>query len=462
MSLSPSMTTRTRSRSSEEKKMRSSDNPTQQQPIAKGKRSKQEEESEGKDCNNGSITTQDSGTNPLSVLSSDNCTVQTLTVSDQHATLLISHGKDLPVKSSDAASVNDEAVSSSSVKSLLKLTLVPFHKAILGSNPVLSPQDSESPERNFQIHKNAEASAQMVSFLKGYEFKLKSESGAEYSYYTARPSNNLHNLLSTNINTNAPDPPIHKDTENHASLKAATVTLPSPFSTCDEFQFGSFDVELISPANNRQISRAMPSLGSTLIHETPQLYQNIVQPYIQSIVDGGSLGWINNIIQVKKEKERLLVNSDQFIINIDTKWRTHPPPLTTPREQWYDHKSVADLYCLGIIKQKGIASLRDLRGEHVPMLKSIQQQGFDAIENIYGVKSDQIRCFVHYQPQFYHFHVHFTRLENEVGSTVERGHLVCDIVQNLEMDPQYYCKRTIAYKLKKGAPLQNLIENHVM
>ena len=39
--------------------------------------------------------------------------------------------------------------------------------------------------------------------------------------------------------------------------------------------FGGIDVELISPANERQIYRAMPSFESTLIHDhTPDMYQN--------------------------------------------------------------------------------------------------------------------------------------------------------------------------------------------
>jgi m7GpppX diphosphatase len=242
-----------------------------------------------------------------------------------------------------------------------------------------------------------------------------------------------------------------------------TVAIPSPPPASPPPQvstFGGLDVELISPANERQISRAMPSFGSTLIHETPDMYQKVVYPYIKSIVDSGSLDWINNVIDGKKETERLLVDTSQFVVSIDTKWRSHPPPLTTPREEWFGHPSVEDLYCLAIVKKEKdssiIATLRDLRGEHIPMLKNLQKDGLTAIEKIYGIQSDQIRCFVHYQPQFYHFHVHFTRLENEVGSTVERGHLLIDIIQNLEMDPLYYTKRKITYKLKKQSPLHTL------
>jgi hypothetical protein len=49
-------------------------------------------------------------------------------------------------------------------------------------------------------------------------------------------------------------------------------------------------------------------------------------------------------------------------------------------------------------------------------------------------------------------------LENEVGCAVERGHLISDVIQNLSLSPvDYYEKRTISYKLKKGAALQGII-----
>ena len=204
----------------------------------------------------------------------------------------------------------------------------------------------------------------------------------------------------------------------------------------------------------------MPSLSLCIVEETPQIYNNIVKPYIQSIVEGGkSLNWIYNIIEGKKEQERLLVNTDAFIINIDTKWRSHPDTFTTPRKEWYQHKSVEDLYCLGIIKQRDIATIRDLTVEHVPVLRSMKDAGLEMIEQVYGVSGDQIRVFVHYHPQFYHFHIHFTRLQNEIGAVVERGHLVSDIIQNLELTGEYYQKRTISYKLKVSSPLYLLIQN---
>lgn len=361
---------------------------------------------------------------PSNILSSEGCIAQTLTISNQHATLLLtSQNNNACEEKRDSSGSNKEK---KEVKSILKLSLVPFHKETLGSNPVMASNDTLKPELKV-LESNPKASNQIISFLQSYNFHLKSESGAEYSYYNATPSPSQVSRLSNRV-------------------------------CSDAARAGSMNVELISPASDRQIKRAMPSNSTSLIEETSEMYNLVVKPYIQSIVDGRSLDWIFNIISGEKEKERLLLDHKSFIINIDTKWRSHPDTFKTPREDWYQHSSVGDLYCLGIIKQKSVATLRDLTKDHIPMLKAMKQEGLDIIDKTYGVKSDQMRVFVHYHPQFYHFHVHFTRLHNEIGSQVERGHLVSDIIQNLELDGDYYAKRTISYKMNITSPLYLLIK----
>ena len=256
----------------------------------------------------------------------------------------------------------------------------------------------------------------ILNFLSAFDFRLTSESGAEYSYYEALP-------------------------------KKQEMGSPTTISNASPTQ-GGCRMEMISPATDRQVARAMPAPKTALVHETPEMYQAVTEIIIASICNSGSLSWIKNVVEGKKEVERLLVNHEDFILNIDTKWKSHPDPLSTPRSEWYQHSAIADLYCLGIVKQSGLRSLRDLRGEHIPLLTAMAKEGMVAIKKIYGLESSQIRIFVHYQPQFYHFHVHFTRLENEVGCAVEKGHLVSDIVQNLDMDSDYYTKRTISFRLR--------------
>lgn len=194
-----------------------------------------------------------------------------------------------------------------------------------------------------------------------------------------------------------------------------------------------------------------------MVQETPELYEAVVKPHIAATVQSGSLGWVANVVDGTKEKERLLLDHDSFILNIDTKWRSHPDPLTTTRESWYGHSSIQDLYCLAIVKDSRLASMRDLRSNDIPMLAAILELGMSKIEETYGISGNQLRVFCHYQPQFYQFHVHFTRLENEIGCQVERGHLLTDIIQNLQMREDYYAKRTISYKLKTSSDLYKLL-----
>jgi len=416
---------------------------------------------------------------PMSILNSNGCTAQTLTISDYHATILLTHNEfnstnKIQNSSSFANSIENhtEGVRSKSInndnkaeekedidafqgketiQSILKLRLSPFHRIILGRSNISKSEEREMAQPDATSF-DAETSSQIISFLQGHNFTLTTDSGEEYSFYNGNPSNIK---VSSSAMTNIKD--TFRNVQN--SINNQVKNTDNEGTTVQSIlKPGSFQVELIAPATERQISRCMPSPAMVLIQETPQLYEKITLPHIQSILKSDSLDWIQNILNGTKEKERRLLETPDFIIGIDTKWRSHPDPIATPKEQWLDHHSVSDLYCLGIVKDKSIRTLRDLRREkHAEMLASIEKEGIRIIQSVYGVKEDQIRIFVHYQPQFYHFHVHFTRLENESGCSVEKSHLISDILQNLDLDDDYYQKRTITYKLKKTDPLFNLL-----
>ena len=53
-----------------------------------------------------------------------------------------------------------------------------------------------------------------------------------------------------------------------------------------------------------------------------------------------------------------------------------------------------------------------------------------AIEEQFGVHEDQLRIFVHYQPSYYHFHVHFCHvtLAASPGMAVGKAHLLDDVI----------------------------------
>lgn len=114
------------------------------------------------------------------------------------------------------------------------------------------------------------------------------------------------------------------------------------------------------------------------------------------------LQWVYNILEHKKESERIIFEDPDkelgFILLPDLKW---------------DGKTVETFYSIAIAHRLNIKSLRSLAAEHLPLLKNIQSKGAAAIYEKFGLDETQLRVYIHYQPSFYHFHVHFTFLKHE-------------------------------------------------
>lgn len=70
----------------------------------------------------------------------------------------------------------------------------------------------------------------------------------------------------------------------------------------------------------------------------------------------------------------------------------------------------------------------------------------EAVLQHYSLPGSKLRVYLHYQPSYYHLHVHFTKLGYEApGCGVERAHLLSDVIQNLQSDPQFYKSRTLSF-----------------
>ncbi|XP_041098438.1 m7GpppX diphosphatase [Polyodon spathula] len=173
-----------------------------------------------------------------------------------------------------------------------------------------------------------------------------------------------------------------------------------------------------------------------LIQESGEDYRSITLPYIQE--QSFSVQWVYNILEKKAEADRIVFEDPDpqngFVLLPDFKW---------------DQKQLDDLYLIAICHRRGIKSLRELTSDHLPLLQNIQQDGQAAIMKRYGVPSHRLRVYLHYQPSYYHLHVHFTALGYETpGCGVERAHLLSDVIQNLQSDTQYYHSRTLTYPLR--------------
>lgn len=69
----------------------------------------------------------------------------------------------------------------------------------------------------------------------------------------------------------------------------------------------------------------------------------------------------------------------------------------------------------------------------------------------------QLRIYLHYQPSFYHLHVHFTYLLHTApGIHCERGHLLQTVIGNLELATDYYRRATLPFTVVRQHKLYGL------
>jgi m7GpppX diphosphatase len=209
-------------------------------------------------------------------------------------------------------------------------------------------------------------------------------------------------------------------------------------------QLSDIKTTVVYPATERHLQKYLRQ-DLHLIRETGDDYKNITLPHLES--QSLSIQWVYNILDKKAEADRIVFEnpdpSDGFVLIPDLKW---------------NHQQLDDLYLIAICHRRGIRSLRDLTPEHLPLLRNILQEGQEAILQRYQVKGDRLRVYLHYLPSYYHLHVHFTALGFEApGSSVERAHLLAEVIENLEYDPKHYQQRTLTFTLRADDPLLRLL-----
>lgn len=153
-----------------------------------------------------------------------------------------------------------------------------------------------------------------------------------------------------------------------------------------------------------------------MVVETPEIYRTRVKPFMLAKRDQGRLNWVYNIIDGKTEVEDVIFRTPRgrdgdegFLLLPDLNW---------------DRKTVESLHLLGLVERRDIWSLRDLRKRHVPWLRLMRERLVDATVEMYaakGVERDMLKLYVHYQPTYYHFHIHIVHVELEAGATQAVG-----------------------------------------
>ncbi|XP_063984297.1 m7GpppX diphosphatase [Diachasmimorpha longicaudata] len=199
-------------------------------------------------------------------------------------------------------------------------------------------------------------------------------------------------------------------------------------------QHNGLNVSITYPATQKHIEKWTPP-EYYLVEETPELYENVTLPKL--LEEPFSLQWVDNILNGTAEVDRIIYNDPDkdlgFVLTKDLKW----------------DDQIRTLYLLAIPRQR-IRSIRELNETHLPLLKNIRENACKAIEEQYKIPRSQLKIFFHYQPTFYHLHVHFTSFAVEnAGAIVERAHLLTTVINNIEMMPDYYQKAVLSFRVPK-------------
>ncbi|KIY63788.1 HIT-like protein [Cylindrobasidium torrendii FP15055 ss-10] len=181
---------------------------------------------------------------------------------------------------------------------------------------------------------------------------------------------------------------------------------------------GDAKVDIIFPATDDHVRKYSPQ-KSLLVRETPELYASITKPYIDAFPPERTK-WVTKILDGESEQEAVLFNCPEYLILPDMKWDLH---------------TLSSLYLVAISRDPTIRSLRDLRVEHVPLLKSIRDNAYEVVRNKWDMGPGSLRMWIHYQPSYYHFHVHIASTGYEgagFGMAVGQAHLLDDVISLLE------------------------------
>lgn len=200
-------------------------------------------------------------------------------------------------------------------------------------------------------------------------------------------------------------------------------------------------LKTIFPATDVHIAK-YEAQARVMLVETPTLYQTVTLPYIKRIPESRTQ-WVQNILDGSAETDRVLYHDRDpntgFVILPDMKWNGQSETL----------------YWVAISMRSDILSLRSLSFQHLDFLKKLRNTSYDLVKEKTGLSRSQLRLFVHYQPSYYHFHVHITAVafSDAPGVVSGQAHLLDTVIDNIELCPDYYQKATLPFVIGERHPL---------
>jgi m7GpppX diphosphatase len=183
-------------------------------------------------------------------------------------------------------------------------------------------------------------------------------------------------------------------------------------------------INLIYPSTDKHIKK-YSFQQSRYVIETAETYAKHVRTYMSRCREEGRLAWVFNILDGKSEQENVLYRSKES--------RPEDDYILLPDLNW-DRKTVGGLHLLALVVRRDIWSVRDLKKRDVVWLQRLRQTLALTVSKLYpGVEQDMLKFYIHYQPTYYHFHVHIVHVNLDptatqaVGKALSLDHIISQL-----------------------------------
>ena len=193
-----------------------------------------------------------------------------------------------------------------------------------------------------------------------------------------------------------------------------------------KFNVDEIEICITYPASLEDIGREHPNKDKkNKLLETYDDYKNNIYP----VITHKNINWIKNILDGKVENEHLIYNDNKFVLLPDLKWI-----MDSDKK-----RNINNMYCLAIVRDYNLKSIRELNNSHLDLLKHIYKESCTVIQKIYGIENKYLRAYVHYHPSFWHLHIHFNLLKNKLGGAIiDYAIPLHDIITNISIKNDYY------------------------
>lgn len=224
-------------------------------------------------------------------------------------------------------------------------------------------------------------------------------------------------------------------------------------------------------------------------------FSDSVQSFIHHEIHKPNKVWARQVIESERETENVKLRTDDFVLL---------PDLMTNRRQYkycenrvgypfyqfkrrpvdadasLSQKAVARIYrpetcdapsgCegvgthkslnwLAIVADPSIRTIRDLRGEHLPMLQELQDRCLEVIASETKIERHNVMVFANYPPSVYKLHFHFCApFFKSSAYDGFRMHPLSQIINNLKVCPDYYRVSTIDVPLHVNSELYRVVQ----